>query len=187
MSSGKKKTTTQDATTSVGPSGMIRGPLQTAISGAHTQYLQGPQTYAGQQSQNLLGQTLRGDFLTPESNPFAQAYMQQMGDQMYRDVGSRFGQAGRNVGGSGAAQTYEDAMAKIAVPFASQLYGTERGNQMTAMINASRFDPLNQYIQQLSPLSGMAGSETQQTGTTVQRERKDPLDVALGIATMGMA
>ena len=180
MSSSKKK---ESRTSSVGPSGMIRGPLQTAIGGAQAQYLGGPQTYLGQQSQDLMGQTVRGDFLTPESNPFAQAYINQMGDDMYRDVGSRFGQAGRNIGGSGAAQTYEDAMAKIAVPFATNLYGSERDRQQSALMNASRFDPLNQFIEQLAPLSGMAGSESQQTGP--QTPRPSTLSTLMNIASLG--
>jgi len=140
-----------------GPAPMIEGPLQQAIGGATSVFGGGPEGYATGQGRNMLGQTLRGDYLTPGTNPFLQGQINQLGDQLYQQTASRFGQAGRNVGGSGAAQAFEDSLARGAVPLAAQNYQAERDRQMQGLGMTSRFDPLDQYLNRLGLLSGLAG------------------------------
>ena len=126
-----------------GPSPMIEGPLQQAIGGATSVFGGGPEGYATGQGRNMLGQTLRGDYLTPGTNPFLSGQINQLGDQLYQQTASRFGQAGRNVGGSGAAQAFEDSLARASVPLAAQNYQAERDRQMSGLGLTSRFDPLD--------------------------------------------
>jgi len=141
-----------------GPAPMIEGPLQQAIGGATSVFGGGPEGYATGQGRNMLGQTLRGDYLTPGTNPFLQGQINQLGDQLYQQTASRFGQAGRNVGGSGAAQAFEDSLARASVPLAAQNYQAERDRQMSGLGMTSRFDPLDQYLNRLGLLSGLAGN-----------------------------
>ena len=140
-----------------GPSPMIEGPLQQAIGGATSVFGGGPEGYATGQGRNMLGQTLRGDYLTPGTNPFLSGQINQLGDQLYQQTASRFGQAGRNVGGSGAAQAFEDSLARASVPLSAQNYQAERARQMQGLNVTSRFDPLDQYLSRMGLLSGMAG------------------------------
>jgi len=147
----------------------MQGPLQQAIGGATSVFGGGPEGYATGQGRNMLGQTLRGDYLTPGTNPFLQGQINQLGDQLYQQTASRFGQAGRNVGGSGAAQAFEDSLARGAVPLAAQNYQAERDRQMQGLGMTSRFDPLDQYLSRLGLLSNVAGDTvtTDQTGRQV--------------------
>ena len=149
---------TQGMVTSPAPA--MQGPLQQAIGGATSVFGGGPEGYATGQGRNMLGQTLRGDYLTPGTNPFLQGQINQLGDQLYQQTASRFGQAGRNVGGSGAAQAFEDSLARGAVPLAAQNYQAERDRQMQGLGMTSRFDPLDQYLSRLGLLSGIAGGRT---------------------------
>ena len=164
-----------------GPAPMIEGPLQQAIGGATSVFGGGPEGYATGQGRNMLGQTLRGDYLTPGTNPFFQGQINQLGDQLYQQTASRFGQAGRNVGGSGAAQAFEDSLARGAVPLAAQNYQAERDRQMQGLGMTSRFDPLDQYLSRLGLLSGMAGGRTdvdrgmRQTTTPAPTDRIGPI------------
>ena len=164
-----------------GPAPAMQGPLQQAIGGATSVFGGGPEGYATGQGRNMLGQTLWGDYLTPGTNPFLQGQINQLGDQLYQQTASRFGQAGRNVGGSGAAQAFEDSLARGAVPLAAQNYQAERDRQMQGLGMTSRFDPLDQYLSRLGLLSGMAGGRTdvdrgmRQTTTPAPTDRIGPI------------
>ena len=55
----------------------------------------------------------------------------------------------------------------------------ERGIQANTMGMSSQFDPLNQLISRLGPLSDMAGRTVSTSG--VSRDRASPADMALGL------
>ncbi len=103
----------------------------------------------------MVGKTLAGDYLTPQSNPFLQATIntaqQPLIDQFSRQIVpqllARFTAAGQNVNGAGSsafanaannsANDYEHNLGAIASDIAGKNYTAERGNQMTATNQAN--------------------------------------------------
>ena len=198
MSSGPKNVT---STTSTEVPEFLRGPLQNATqhSGGELQALfnqgqggasgktaEGTQALfdRGQQgsplindAKNLTGQTIRGDFLSPDSNPFLEGTFNRAADLTRGRLDSEFSGAGRNLGAAAPARSDE------LQTLASNIYGgnfqAERDRQqqavgqsqplaqddfrnIQAMIDAGSF-PVDQFIDRLSALIPGAGGTTTST------------------------
>jgi hypothetical protein len=109
--------------------------------------------FQGQQdASNVYQQTVRGDFLNPESNPYLQKTFDTAAGRMaeaYKNgtaatTDSQFGRAGA-FGGSawqqaqaGNERAFGDSLANLATNTYGQNYNTERSNQLTAMNNAGQ-------------------------------------------------
>lgn len=159
----------------------------------------------------LAANTLEGDFLSPDSNPYLPYFLKRGMEGITPSINATFGGAGRT--GSDAHAT---ALGRSAGDFAGQLYGgaydAERGRQMQTLglapqiagqdyadINAlmgvgqqveGRANALNQapwdnLMKYASLING--GYGTSGTSTTSQPLTSNPLGGALGGAMMGGA
>lgn len=79
------------------------------------------------------GNTIRGDYLNPESNPYLEATVNKALGQARGQVNATFGRGGgNNFGSSAHEETLGRTMADTALPYYMQNYDTERGRQMQA-------------------------------------------------------
>lgn len=196
MSSGPSNVT---STTTSEPPAFLQGPLRSATQqaqgGLQNLFNQGQgagQTGAGlealfqrgqagspllNQAQQTTQQTLAGDFLSPDSNPFLQSTFNRAADLTRGRLDTEFSGAGRNLGASQPARSEE------LQTLASNIFGgnfqQERDRQVTAagqaaplagadfqniqaQIDAGSF-PLDQFINRLSGIIPGAGGVTQST------------------------
>jgi len=164
MSSGPDNVT---STTSTEVPDFLRGPLTSA-----TQAVQGRATsdFAGNNlgpselnnnASSLVNNTIQGDFLSPDSNPFLQQTFDRAADLTQGRLDSEFAGAGRNLGAARPARSEE------LQTLSSNIFGgnfqAERDRQGQALGQAQGFDPLNQYINRLSALIPGAGGVTTST------------------------
>lgn len=144
---------------------------QTAIQGAVDRFNQGPgPTYGG--AQDLLGQTLRGDYLqagpafqnlqdiASGSMVGANPYAAQIGDRLTRDitnrVNSQFGASGRT--GSGAnVQALSRGIGDALAPMYANFYQSDLDRQLQAnsLLNTSFGNERNRQLQAASLLPGL--------------------------------
>lgn len=128
-------------------------------------------------AQGLTEQTIRGDFLSPDSNPFLQGTFDRAADLTRGRLDTEFAGAGRNLGASKPARSEE------LQTLASNIFGgnfqAERGRQQDAVnqslplaandfsdiqaqIDSGAFS-LDQFINRLSSLIPGAGGTTRST------------------------
>ena len=171
---------TQSGFSQVRPAGFIEPTIANAANAASAQAFGGaPESYVTSQARNLAGQTLRGDFLNPQSNPYLAGTANLIGDQVFGQTANRFAGAGRNIGGANAQGQFRDDLTDRLAPMYADNLARERGIQSNTMFASSQFDPLNQLISRLGPLSDMAGRTVNTSG--VSRDRASPLDTFLGL------
>lgn len=165
-SSSPKNVTT---TTNSNPPDFLAGPLEDAARWAGTQFNQqmatgvnGEQSSGAQltgQSQDLLGKTLKGDFLN--SNPYLDQTFNRAADLTKGRLDSEFAGSGRNLGASYPARSEE------LQTLSSNIYGgnyqAERDRQGQALGQAQGYDPLNRFINQLGGVIPGAGGVTSST------------------------
>ena len=100
------------------------------------------------QAQTQFGQTIAGNYLDPNSNPYLAAAVKPALDQAQARVNSTFGmRGGNNFGSSAHADTLARTLSETAMPFYAQNYQQERANQL----NASQQAPGMAYAD-LNPL-----------------------------------
>jgi len=196
MSRGPESVT---STTTTEPPSFLTGPLRTAAQQAQgslqglfntgqgtTQTGQGLEALfqrgqAGSpllnQAQQTTQQTLAGDFLSPDTNPFLQSTFNRAADLTRGRLDTEFSGAGRNLGAAQPARSEE------LQTLASNIFGgnfqQERDRQIAAagqaaplagadfqniqaQIDAGSF-PLDQFINRISGLIPGAGGVTQST------------------------
>jgi len=84
----------------------------------------------------LAERTLRGDFLTPESNPYLQAYYERAAESIQPNIASMFGAGGRT--GSGAQSM---ALGRGLADAASGIFGGAYGDERTRQMQMSQLAP----------------------------------------------
>ncbi len=155
MSSGPSNVT---STTETNPPDFLLGPL-TQAAGASQRMFTGSQGSQGRklirQSQGLVGQTLAGDFLRPESNPFLQGTFNRAADLTRGRLDTEFAGAGRNLGASFPARS--DELQTLASNIFGGNFQAERDRQAASITDAQGLDPLNMFINRLAGLSPGAG------------------------------
>jgi len=182
---GSTKQTESGSTTGfrqVRAPGFIEQPLARAANVANLQAFGGaPESYVTSQGRDLAGQTLRGDFLMPDSNPFLQATFDRGADAVQKRLDTQFAGAGRNIGASAAPARQE--LSDLASNLFGGNYQAERGRQMNTLGMSSQFDPLNQLIARLGPLADAAGRTETASGTRsgTSRDRASPADIFASI------
>jgi len=159
MSSGPSNVT---STTNTEPPEFLQGPLEDVARAAQSGFNpngQGSQLLG--QSQDVLGQTIQGDFLDPNTNPFLQGTFDRAADLTQTRLSSEFAGAGRDLGASFPARSEE------LQTLASNIFGgnfqAERGRQMDAIGQSQMFDPTNLFINRLAGIIPGAGGSTQAT------------------------
>ena len=161
MSSGPSNVT---STTNNEPPGFLLGPLTQGVNAATGQFNQaggGPGANLIGQSQGLTGQTLAGDFLSPDSNPFLADTFNRAADLTQTRLSSEFAGQGRNLGASLPARSEE------LQTLSSNIFGgnfqRERDRQVGAIDQAQGLDPLNMFINQLAGIIPGAGGSSSST------------------------
>lgn len=178
MSNGPRTQTGGSSNTQVRAPGFIDDSLQGANNAARMAFqgLEDPNTVAGR---NLVGQSLRGDFLHPDTNPFIQQTFDRGADAIQQRLDSQFSGAGRNIGASRAPATAELS------DFASSLFGgnfeNERNRQIQSMFAANEFNPIDQFIRRITGLAGSAGQNINNQSSQEVEEKASPLDRAFGL------
>jgi len=113
------------------------------------------------QSQGLTGQTIRGDFLRPESNPFLADTFNRAADLTQTRLASQFAGSGRDQAAALPARSEE------LQTLASNIFGgnfqQERNRQVGAVDQSQALDPLNRFINQLAGIIPGAGGTTTST------------------------
>lgn len=176
MSKGGGKTTTvQKADPWIG----AQPHLRKLFSGAEGVYDQGPFNYQANQSpftrqaqnltvqraldpnsltaqsQGLLGDTISGRYLDPNTNPhFQGAVNDALGMAKSQFAGQYGGQAGQNLGNSGYQEALARGLGAVATNAYSNAYGAERQNQLNAMQMAPGLDYAN-----IAPLAGVGAQQ----------------------------
>ena len=162
MSNGSEVDNTTNTVTR--PPAFLEPGIANAAYGAASVYNGGPESYVARQGRNLVGQTLRGDFLLPGTNPYLQGTFDRAANTVQNRLDTQFGGAGRNLGASLPAVRQE--LSDLATGIFGGNYNAERDRQTQALGMSSNFDPLNQYIQRLGLLGPIAGRTSSQTSNT---------------------
>lgn len=105
-------------------------------------------------SEDEIAKTIRGDYLSPDSNPYLAAIAKNVSDITGRGIDSRFSSAGRY--GSGAfADTVSSAISKAVTDLYGANYAAERGRQYGAASSApayvsstvgAKFSPYTEFL-----------------------------------------
>lgn len=106
------------------------------------------------QAQGLTGNTLAGNYLNPESNPYLKSSVEDaLGLAKSAFAGQYGGAAGANIGNSGYQEALGRALGATATNAYGNAYQQERQNQMAAIPFASSlpYANLHGYMQALSP------------------------------------
>ena len=157
MGGGPKSVT---STTKTEVPEFLRGPLEHGVTAAEGQFRDSSD--AGNaligQSQDLVGSTLKGDFLSPDSNPFLQGTFDRAADLTKGRLDSEFSGAGRNLGAAAPARS--DELQTLVSNIFGGNYQAERDRQVSAVGQASNLDPLNRFLNQLGTVIPGAGGTT---------------------------
>ena len=181
MSNGPREISSGTNFGSVRAPGFIEQPLAGAANAAQNQaFGGGPESFVQSQGRNLVGQTLRGDFLTPGSNPFLQGVADNIGDTVFNQTAQRFAGAGRNPGGADAQGVFRRDLTNQLSPMFAQNFANERQLQNQTLGMSSQFDPLNQLISRLGLLAPAAGRETFQESFGRSEQKLSPFDRLVG-------
>ena len=159
MSSGPKNVT---STTTEQPPEFITAALQNAVGGARFDFQQN-RSDSGRRlikdASDLTSQTIRGDFLRPESNPFLQGTFNRAADLTRGRLDTEFAGAGRNLGASFPARS--DELQTLASNIFGGNFQAERDRQAASITDAQGLDPLNMFINRLAGVIPGAGGSTQ--------------------------
>ena len=153
------------STASNAPPAFHKGPLTTAVGAASRNFngsTGGPGSQLMPNAQGLTNQTLQGDFLSPDKNPYLQQTFDRAADLTQTRLSSEFAANGRDL--SGAAPARSDELQGLANSIFGGNYQQERDRQQNAVGSANALDPLNQFINQLGgviPGAGGTSSSTQ--------------------------
>ena len=175
MSNGPEVDNTTNTITR--PPQFLEPGIANAAYGAASVFNGGPESYVSNQGRNLVGQTLRGDFLLPGTNPYLQSTFDRAANTVQNRLDTQFAGAGRNIGASLPAARQE--LSDLATGIFGGNFQAERDRQMQTLGMSSSFDPLNQYIQRLGLLGPIAGRTSNQTSNT--EESPGALDTILNV------
>src|SRR6185312_1689486 len=118
-------------------------PFTTQAQNLTVQKALDPNSLVGQ-SQGLLGNTISGQYLSPDSNPYLKASVQDAlglaGSAFAKQYG---GPAGQNLGNSGYQEALARGLGATATNAYSNAYNTERQNQLQATQLAPSMDYAN--------------------------------------------
>lgn len=108
--------------------------------------------------QNLINQTLQGQFLSPETNPYLGQAFEQGADRITNRLNTSFARSGRDLGAGRPAAA--DELGTFAANLYGNAYNQERGLQQNALSQAQGYDPLNLMINRLAGIVPNAGGVT---------------------------
>lgn len=137
---------------SMGGSNIFNGPGTRVPMGAS------PADGLLDQASDLTSQTLAGDFLSPDTNPFLADTFNRAADLTQTRLSSEFAGAGRDLNAALPARSQE--LQTLAAGIFGPNFQAERNRQMGSIANAQGLDPVNQLINRLAGLTPGAGGVT---------------------------
>ena len=160
------------STTTSEPPSYLAGPLASAAGAASGAFnnrgsmipldsLTNPGDRIIREGRGLVSDTLQGNFLDPDSNPFLQQTFNRAADLTRGRLDTEFSGAGRNIGASLPARSEE--LQTLASNIYGQNFQAERDRQISAVDQAQGLDPLNMFINRLAGVIPGAGGSTQST------------------------
>jgi len=133
-------------------------------------------------AQDLTGQTLRGDFLGV-NNPGLQAEFDRGADAITQRLNSSFSGAGRNI--AAGRPVAADELGSLRAGLFGPAFERERDRQVAAVGQAQQLNPLDNFLDRLGRLSGVAGRDVNSadasTGSSTTKEKLSVLDRVLGV------
>ncbi len=189
---GEQSSSGGSTVTQVNPPSYQLPYLQKGLANAYEQFQQGgPQQYQGNtvvpfapqteealqgitdratngspvigQAQTLVGDTLAGKYLSPDSNPYLDATFKKAADQSYNTLTSEFARSGRNV--NAAAPVQGDILSNLSSQIYGGAYNNERDRQTQALAYAS---PLAESdYRDLAALQGVGQTVEDKTGQII--------------------
>lgn len=132
-------------------------------------------------AQGLVGRTVAGDFLTPDTNPFLQQTFNRAADLTRTRLASEFARSGRDLSASLPARS--DELQTLAANIFGTNFQRERDRQIAAIGQTPAVDPTNIAIDRIAALAPAAGG-TAVSSTPVSRNIGGG---ALGGAALGSA
>jgi hypothetical protein len=106
-------------------------------------------------SQGVLGDTISGEYLTPDSNPFLRGAVQDaLGMAASTHAGQFGGAAGSNLSNSGYQESLARGLGAAATNAYANAYGQERQNQLQATQLAPTMDFAN-----INPIAGVGAQQ----------------------------
>ena len=157
MGGGPKNVT---STTNTEVPDFLKGPLTSSVNAAQRQFNNSGadgNALIGQ-AQGLTGQTINGDFLSPDSNPFLEGTFNRAADLTRGRLATEFAGNGRDLEASAPARS--DELQTLSSNIFGGNYQAERGRQQAAVGQASNLDPLNRFLNQLGVVIPGAGGTT---------------------------
>jgi hypothetical protein len=127
----------------------------------------------------LVSQTLQGDFLLPDTNPFLQGTFDRAADAVQNRLETQFAGSGRNIGASAPAA--RDQLSGLANQIFGGNFQAERDRQIQSLFAGQQFNPLDVFIRRLSQIAPGAGRDVRTTSSGETEEKASPLDRALDI------
>jgi hypothetical protein len=145
------------------------------------------------QAQGQLRSTIAGNYLTPDSNPYLKASVQDALGLAGSSFASQYGgQAGSNLGNSGYQEGLARTLGNVATNAYSSAYGQERQNQLNSLQMAPSLDYAN--INQLAQAGQYPWQQLQNYqqgisgnygGQSTQPYFTNPFSTALGAGLAG--
>ena len=112
-----------------------------------------------EQGQGLISDTIAGNFLNPDSNPFLQQTFDRAADLTRTRLSSEFAGSGRNLGAAFPARS--DELQTLSSNIFGGNFQRERDRQQGALTGAFDFDPTNLFIDRLGGIiPGAGGTST---------------------------
>lgn len=164
------------STQSVAPPDFLGGQIEDATSAARNAF-QGAEGFNTTAGRNLQGQTLRGDFLLPDTNPFLQGAFDRGANSIQNRLDTQFAGSGRNIGASLPAA--KEGLSDLATGIFGGNFQAERDRQQNALFAGDQFNPLDTFIKRLGGLGQIAGKDI--TGQDSTADKKGSFDKFLDI------
>ena len=159
MGGGGPKNVT--STTNSTPPAYLTNALSTAAGAASSAFSANQANGLNDASVNLVGNTIAGDYLSPDSSPYLAQTFNRAADLTRTRLSSEFAGSGRDLTAAIPARSEE------LQTLASNIYGgnfqAERDRQLTAVGQAAGLNPLNQFIDRIAAITPNAGGTTSST------------------------
>lgn len=124
------------------------------------------------QAQRQYGSTIAGDYMNPNSNPFFQNYVNDALGQAKSQILSTYGgNSGVNVNNSGFQEALARGLGSQAMNAYSNLYNTERQNQLSATAAAPNLD-----YSQANALFGVGASQEARSQAEVDAQKQQYIE-----------
>lgn len=183
MSNGSTSTTTESNSAisrpniGLGTINELEGVIRSQFRDAEAQSGTG-RTQVENDARNLVGETLRGSFLDPSTNPHLQRTFDIGADAITNRLNTNFARSGRDLAAGRPAAA--DELGRFAADLFGSNFQAERDRQVAAVGQEAATNPLNQAIERLRGIIPISGTNIQGTNNSQTEDKASPFDRLLG-------